>query len=63
VRHCVKPGLTGWAQLRYPYGASVEDAREKLKFDLFYAKNHNFLFDLVILVQTLEVVVFRRGAR
>lgn len=63
VRHCVKPGLTGWAQLRYPYGASVEDAREKLKFDLFYAKNHNLLFDLVILVQTLEVVVFRRGAR
>jgi sugar transferase (PEP-CTERM system associated) len=63
VRHCVKPGLTGWAQLRYPYGASVEDAREKLKFDLFYAKNHNLLFDLVILVQTLEVVVFRHGAR
>lgn len=63
VRHCVKPGLTGWAQLRYPYGASVDDAREKLKYDLFYAKNHTFLLDLVILVQTVEVVVFGRGAR
>jgi sugar transferase (PEP-CTERM system associated) len=63
VRHCVKPGLTGWAQLRYPYGASVQDAREKLKYDLFYAKNHNLLLDLVILVQTLEAVVFGRGAR
>lgn len=63
VRHCVKPGLTGWAQLRYPYGASVQDAREKLKYDLFYAKNHSFLLDLVILVQTVEAVVFGRGAR
>jgi lipopolysaccharide/colanic/teichoic acid biosynthesis glycosyltransferase len=63
VRHSVKPGLTGWAQLRYPYGASVDDAREKLKFDLFYVKNHGLLFDFMILLQTVEVVLFRRGAR
>lgn len=63
VRHSVKPGLTGWAQLRYPYGASVKDAQEKLKFDLFYVKNHGLVFDLMILLQTVEVVLFRRGAR
>ncbi|QSX75470.1 TIGR03013 family PEP-CTERM/XrtA system glycosyltransferase [Lysobacter arenosi] len=63
VRHCVKPGLTGWAQLRYPYGASVRDAEEKLKFDLFYVKNHGLAFDLIILLQTVEVVLFQRGAR
>ncbi len=63
LRHCVKPGLTGWAQLRYAYGSSMEDAEEKLKFDLFYVKNHNFVFDLSILVQTVEVVLFGRGAR
>lgn len=63
VRHCVKPGLTGWAQLRYPYGASVQDAEEKLKFDLFYVKNHGLVFDLMILLQTVEVVMFGRGAR
>ncbi len=63
VRHCMKPGLTGWAQLRYPYGASVRDAEEKLKFDLFYVKNHGLIFDLMILLQTVEVVLFRRGAR
>ncbi|RXR08842.1 TIGR03013 family PEP-CTERM/XrtA system glycosyltransferase [Pseudoxanthomonas composti] len=63
VRHCVKPGLTGWAQLRYPYGASVKDAEEKLKFDLFYVKNHGLVFDLMILLQTVEVVMFGRGAR
>ncbi len=63
LRHCLKPGLTGWAQLRYPYGSSLEDAEEKLKFDLFYVKNHNFVFDMVILIQTLEVVLFGRGAR
>lgn len=63
VRHSVKPGLTGWAQLRYPYGASVRDADEKLKFDLFYVKNHGLVFDLLILLQTVEVVLFGRGAR
>lgn len=63
VRHCVKPGLTGWAQLRYPYGASVSDAEEKLTFDLFYVKNHGLVFDLMILLQTVEVVLFHRGSR
>lgn len=63
LRHSVKPGLTGWAQLRYSYGSSFEDAEEKLKFDLFYVKNQNFVFDLAILVQTVEVVFFGRGAR
>jgi sugar transferase (PEP-CTERM system associated) len=63
LRHWVKPGLTGWAQLRFPYGASEADAEEKLKFDLFYVKNHGLAFDFVILVQTVEVVLFGRGAR
>ena len=63
IRHSVKPGLTGWAQLRYPYGASVSDAEEKLKFDLFYVKNQGLTFDLMILLQTVEVVLFGRGAR
>lgn len=63
LRHAVKPGLTGWAQLRYPYGASVQDAEEKLKYDLYYVKNHHLLFDLAILIQTVEVILFGRGAR
>ncbi|WP_223250106.1 TIGR03013 family XrtA/PEP-CTERM system glycosyltransferase [Marilutibacter maris] len=63
LRHSVKPGLTGWAQLRYPYGASVADAEKKLTFDLFYVKNQGLLFDMMILLQTVEVVLFRRGAR
>ena len=63
LRHCLKPGLAGWAQLSYPYGASEEDAAEKLKYDLFYVKNHNLLLDLLILVETVEVVLFGRGAR
>jgi len=63
LRHCVKPGLAGWAQLRYPYGASEEDASEKLKYDLFYVKNHNLLLDLMILIQTVEIVLFGRGVR
>lgn len=60
-RHCMRPGLTGWAQLNFPYGASIEDANEKLKYDLYYIKNTSILFDLVILLQTLEVVVWGRG--
>jgi len=63
LRHCLKPGLAGWAQLSYPYGASEEDATEKLKYDLYYVKNHNLMLDLLILIQTVEVVLFRRGAR
>ncbi|WP_238481095.1 TIGR03013 family XrtA/PEP-CTERM system glycosyltransferase [Dyella telluris] len=63
LRHCLKPGLAGWAQLSYPYGATVEEAAEKLKYDLFYVKNHNLMLDMLILIQTVEVVLFGRGAR
>ena len=62
-RHRIKPGLTGWAQLCYPYGASVEDAKEKLQYDLYYLKNHSLLLDLIILLQTVEVVLVGEGAR
>ncbi len=62
-RHCVKPGVTGWAQLCYPYGSSEQDALEKLQYDLYYIKNNNLLFDLAILVQTAEVVFLGKGAR
>jgi len=62
-RHCVKPGLTGWAQLSYPYGSSERDALEKLQFDLYYVKNQGFIFDLIILLQTVEVVIWGKGAR
>ena len=60
-RHRVKPGITGWAQLCYPYGASDEDSEQKLQYDLYYVKNHNLLLDLTILIQTVEVVLFGRG--
>lgn len=60
-RHGVRPGLTGWAQLNFPYGASMDDAREKLTYDLYYIKNTNIMTDLFILLQTLEVVVWGRG--
>lgn len=63
LRHSISPGLTGWAQLRYAYGASVDDAIEKLRYDLYYIKNQSLLFDLQILLQTIEVVLFRRGSR
>jgi len=62
-RHSIKPGITGWAQLCYPYGSSEQDATEKLQYDLFYVKNHSLLFYLAILVQTVEVIVWRKGAR
>ncbi len=62
-RHCVKPGITGWAQLCYPYGSSEQDALEKLQYDLYYIKNNSLLFDLTILVQTAEVVFMGKGAR
>jgi sugar transferase (PEP-CTERM system associated) len=62
-RHSVKPGITGWAQIRYPYGASVEDAMKKLQYDLYYVKNHTLFLDLVVLFQTAQVVLFGRGAR
>jgi len=63
VRHAVKPGITGWAQLCYPYGASEHDALEKLQYDLYYVKNHSLIFDIMILLQTVEVVLFSKGAR
>ena len=61
VRHRVKPGLMGWAQLKYPYGASVEDAANKLRYDLYYTKNHSTLMDLLIMIQTVEVVLLGKG--
>lgn len=61
VRHKVKPGLMGWAQLKYPYGASVEDAKYKLTYDLYYAKNKSIMLDLLILVQTVEVILLGKG--
>ena len=60
-RHNVKPGLAGWAQLNYPYGASVEDSLEKLKFDLYYVKHQSLLLDILILIRTVEVVLFGKG--
>jgi sugar transferase (PEP-CTERM system associated) len=62
-RHVLKPGLTGWAQVRYTYGASVEDAIEKLQYDLYYIKNLSIALDLVIMLETIKTVVLRRGAR
>jgi sugar transferase (PEP-CTERM system associated) len=62
-RHWVKPGITGWAQLCYPYGASERDALEKLQYDLYYVKNHSLLFDIMVLAQTAEVVLLGKGAR
>ena len=63
VRANVKPGITGWAQVNYPYGASVEDAREKLAYDLYYVKNRGILLDILILCATVRVILFREGAR
>lgn len=62
-RHMVKAGLTGWAQINYPYGASIDDARSKLSYDLYYVKNFSILFDFVILLQTLRVVLWPSGVR
>jgi sugar transferase (PEP-CTERM system associated) len=63
LRHMVRPGLTGWAQINYPYGASVEDAKEKLKYDLYHIKNMSVGFDLFIVFQTIKTVLFGRGSR
>ena len=62
-RHSVKPGITGWAQIKYPYGASKEDALEKLKFDLYYIKHMSLLFDLIVILETIKTVLLGRGAR
>ena len=63
ARHSVKPGITGWAQLCYPYGASENDAKEKLQFDLYYVKHHSLFLDFMITLNTVEVVLFGKGAR
>lgn len=63
VRHSVKPGVTGWAQVRYHYGSTVEDSLEKLQYDLYYVKNHTLFLDLVVLLETVRVVLTGKGAR
>jgi sugar transferase (PEP-CTERM system associated) len=62
-RHMVKPGITGWAQINYPYGASLEDSRHKLEYDLYYAKNYTPFLDILILLQTVRVLLWPEGAR
>ena len=61
VRHSIKPGITGWAQVRYGYGASAEDALQKLQYDLYYVKNNSLFLDILVLIDTLKVVLFRSG--
>ena len=63
VRHSIKPGVTGWAQVRYTYTATVEDGMVKLQYDLYYVKNHSLFLDLMILVETIQVVLLGKGAR
>lgn len=63
LRHAVKPGVTGWAQVCYPYGSSVEDARRKLEYDLYYVKNMSLLLDIRIILKTIGVILFPKGAR
>ena len=63
VRHSIKPGVTGWAQVRYKYGATIEDSQEKLQYDLYYVKNHSLFLDFVILFETVGVVLTGKGAR
>ena len=60
-RHLIAPGLTGWAQIKYPYGASIEDARQKLQYDLYYIKNQSLLLDAIILFETIKIILFGRG--
>jgi sugar transferase (PEP-CTERM system associated) len=62
-RHAVRPGISGWAQINYPYGASLEDARQKLSYDLYYVKNRSVFLDLLILIQTVKVILFAEGSR
>jgi sugar transferase (PEP-CTERM system associated) len=61
-RHLIAPGLTGWAQIKYPYGASIEDARQKLQYDLYYVKNQSLVLDAIILFETIKIILFGRGA-
>lgn len=60
-RHLIAPGLTGWAQIKYPYGASIEDARQKLQYDLYYIKNQSLILDAIILFETIKIILFGRG--
>ncbi|HSE31160.1 MAG TPA: TIGR03013 family XrtA/PEP-CTERM system glycosyltransferase [Pyrinomonadaceae bacterium] len=62
-RHLIEPGLTGWAQIKYPYGASIEDARQKLQYDLFYIKNQSLFLDAIIMFETIKIILFGRGAQ
>ena len=62
-RHAVKPGLTGWAQIKYQYGSSVEDAMEKLRYDLYYVKHLSIALDLSIVFDTVKVIIFGKGAK
>jgi lipopolysaccharide/colanic/teichoic acid biosynthesis glycosyltransferase len=62
-RHAVKPGVTGWAQVKYRYGASIDDAREKLRYDLYYVKHLSIFFDLTIIFDTVKVILFGKGAK
>jgi sugar transferase (PEP-CTERM system associated) len=61
IRHTVKPGITGWAQVRFQYGESMEDAKRKHQFDLYYVKNNSILLDLLVLIETVSVIAFREG--
>jgi exopolysaccharide biosynthesis polyprenyl glycosylphosphotransferase len=61
IRHTIKPGLTGWAQIKYPYGASIKDTLQKLQYDLFYIKNRSFILDLAIILQTVKIILSGRG--
>ena len=63
LRHVIRPGITGWAQIRYQYGASVEESKEKLKYDLYYIKNLSLSFDLMIMLESLKIIILGRGAR
>jgi lipopolysaccharide/colanic/teichoic acid biosynthesis glycosyltransferase len=63
LRHSVKPGITGWAQINYGYGASTKDALEKLQYDLYYVKNESFLLDIYIMLRTVRVMLLGKGAR
>jgi sugar transferase (PEP-CTERM system associated) len=62
-RHLIPPGLTGWAQIKYPYGASIEDARQKLQYDLFYVKNQSLMLDAIVLFETIKIIIFGRGGQ
>lgn len=62
-RHLIPPGLTGWAQIKYPYGASIEDARQKLQYDLFYVKNQSLILDAIVSFETIKIILFGRGGQ